>query len=130
MIVLAAALAGCGSTSTPASTTGPCAMSVSAYCSTVAPGVCTWPGPTPSPSECPHTLRSTDCGGTYDAVLLQGVDTGTLRYYDHTTGALVAVVDYSVVLPGRRCEAGPAAGFGEPSCPSSSFAASCPDGGS
>jgi hypothetical protein len=117
----------CGSTP-PAVTTGSCATSPGAYCSAAPAGTCTWPGPAPSATECPHTFRSTSCG-PYDAVLVQGVDTSTVRYYEHGTGALVAVIHHSVVLPQATCEAGPSEGFAEPTCGAGTFVSTCPDGG-
>ena len=119
-------LAACGST--PLVATAACATSVGEYCGARPAAVCAWPGPTPSPADCARTLRSTACGD-YEAVLLQGVDTGTYRYYARATGALVAVIDYSAVFGRRTCEAGPSDGFAEPACQPSSFVSTCPDGG-
>ncbi|MGZ6134796.1 MAG: hypothetical protein ACXWK9_10075 [Myxococcaceae bacterium] len=126
-LVLFSLLLGCGSTAVP--TTGSCSTTVADYCASHAPGICTWPGPAPSPAECAHTLRSTSCSA-YDAVLLQGVDTGTYHYYERASGALAAVIDYSAVFGKRTCEAGPGQGFAEPACDASSFVSSCSDAGS
>lgn len=127
LLLACQAFPGCGSS--PGTTTGSCTATIGAYCASAAQGTCTWPGPTPAAGECLHTLRNTACGA-YEAVLFQGVDTGSVRYYDRATGALVAVVDYSAVFAHRTCEAGPSGGFSEPSCDTSSFTPSCPDGGS
>jgi len=103
--------------------TGPCSQTIDAYCSTTGPAACAFPGDQPI---CPFNLISTSCGA-YDAVILQGVDSSLTRYYDRSTGRLLAVV--SDVAARRSCVAGPAEGFNEPGCPRSEFTEQCPDGG-
>ena len=53
--------------------------------------------------------------GQYDVLAEHGVDTGSRSYYDHATGNLVAVIDWSANGGGStECVAGPASGFVEP----------------
>jgi len=114
----------CTGCSGPA-TTGPCAEGIDAYCSATGAAACAFPGDQPI---CPFNLISTSCGA-YDAVILQGVDSSVTRYYDRSTGRLLAVVSYVAASGRRSCIAGPAEGFSEPGCPRSEFTEQCPDGG-
>ena len=105
--------------------TGPCAQTIDAYCSAAGDAACTFPG---DQRICPDNLISASCG-SYDAVILQGVDSSLTRYYDRGTGRLLAVVSWVAAMGSRSCVAGPADGFNEPGCPRSEFTEQCPDGG-
>ncbi len=89
---------------------------------------CTWSGHTdPTKVDCAH--MSVAACGSYDVALTMGVDTGEVRYFDASTGWLVAVVDSSANGGGsRRCVAGTGATFVEPECPPSAFTSACPGG--
>jgi hypothetical protein len=107
-IALLIALLGCGSGGGP---TLPCNTSITSYCTQ---NNCTYP---PQPAfGCAHTHVDMNCG-PYISVTDMGVDTGSISYYDRSTGALVAVTDYSANFGGHTtCVAGPSGGFVVPQC--------------
>jgi hypothetical protein len=70
---------------------------------------------------CTVKVTSSPCGG-YDVAELQGVDTVTTYYFDHTSGDLVATVHFgATMIGGNECNAGPAT-FDAPNCTRASFA--------
>jgi hypothetical protein len=53
--------------------------------------------------------------GAYDVINTHGLDNGSVSYFDHATGLLVAIIDW--IAPDRvSCSVGPASGFAEPTC--------------
>jgi hypothetical protein len=124
---LALALTGsCTSSSSPdTADAGPdgavtgCEETIEAACAADCSCVMDWPSD-PLTTFCalhPNAIVGLNgsCEG-YRLMVLQGVDTASLSYYDAQTGKLTADVWFMAsVLPHRRCIAGPS-DFVEPSC--------------
>jgi hypothetical protein len=100
-----------------------CPISVDQYCAAYAGCALTWadahdPAPFCATNQ---ILPSLEACGAYDRARQFFGDGSSTSYYDHASGALVAIVDFSANSGQTICEAGPAGGFAVPDCP--------PDGG-
>jgi hypothetical protein len=129
ILLVAVAELGCG-TGTPRSASAAmvCAQSIADACAGGKPE-CRWSFyENPTQFECGRT-RLARCG-PYDVATTFGVDSGTVAYFDASTGALAAVVDETANFGGSRaCAAGPSGGFVEPDCSATVFTSSCPAAG-
>ncbi len=105
-----------------------CESAVGEQCSALHAVGCQWSEYTdPTRFDCAH--MSVAACGSYDVAVTMGVDTGQVRYFDASTGGLVAIVDDSANFGGsRRCVAGAGSTFVEPDCPPSAFTGACPGG--
>ena len=106
-----------------------CATPVAAFCASGPP-----PGKTCVPALSPADLETAcafgapyslvkSCGG-FDELILSGVDSGVIQYFDPTTEKLVAIVQY-LDLSFFTCLGGPP-DFVVPSCPDATWQRACP----
>jgi hypothetical protein len=86
-----------------------CEQSLAAYCaqspSNCRPSIDDYLGPCANPNADGGGNVARGCG-RFDAILDSFVDSGYVRYFDHATGVLVAIVGYGI--RGDICIAGPA----------------------